>query len=66
MGFHNGKLQVLPPRWQFPKINTKQLIDNWYGGNTREKIPPLGMLTHENVAHLGSVKIPNLVKVKLR
>ena len=66
MGYHNGKLQVLPPRWQFPKMNAKQLIDNWYVGNTREKIPPLGLLTHHNVAHLGSDKNPNLGKVKLR
>ena len=66
MGYHHGKLQVLPPRWQFPKMNAKQLMDNWYVGNTREKIPPLGMLSHQDVAHLGSAKTPNLGKVKLR
>ena len=64
MGFHHGKSQVLPPLWKFP--NTKQLIDNWYVGNVRDKIPPLGLLTHHDVAHLGSVNTPGLGKVKLR
>ena len=66
MRYHHGKLQALPPWWQFPKMNAKQLMDNWYVGNTREKIPPLGMLSHQDVAHLGSAKTPNLGKVKLR
>ena len=66
MGFHHGNLQVLSPHWQFPKTNTQQLMDNWYVGNAREKIPPIGLLTHHNVAHLGTVKNPNLGKVKLR
>ena len=66
MGFHHGKLQVLPPMWKFPKMNAKQLIDNWYVGNTREKIPPLVLLSHNDVAHLGTAKCPNSGKVKLR
>ena len=66
VGFHHGKLQVLPPLWKFPKMNAKQLIDNWYVGNSRDKIPPLVLLTHHDVAHLGSVKTPHLGKVKLR
>ena len=66
MGFHHGKLQVLPPRWKFPKMNTKQLIDNWYVGNAREKIPPLALLSHHDVAHLGTPKNPSLGKVKMR
>ena len=24
MGYHNGRLQVLPPKWTFPKMNVKQ------------------------------------------
>ena len=66
MIFHHGKLQVLPPRWKFPKMDAKKLMDNWYVGNAREHIPPLSLLTHQNVAHLGSAKTPNLGKVKLR
>ena len=66
MGYHHGKLQVLPPRWQCPKMNTKRLMDNWYVGNAREKIPPIGLLTYHNVVHLVTVKNPNLGKVKLR
>jgi len=66
MGYHHGKLQVLPPLWNFPKMNAKQLIDNWYVGNVREKIPPYALLSHHNVAHLGSVNTPNLGKTKLR
>ena len=66
MGYHHGKLQVLPPLWKFPKMNAKQLIANWYVGNVREKIPPYALLSHNNVAHLGSAQTPNLGKTKLR
>ena len=66
MGFHHGKLQVLPPRWKFPKMNAKQLIDNWYVGNAREKVPPLALLSHNDVAHLGTEKCRNSGKVKIR
>ena len=64
MGYHHGKLQVLPPCWEFPKMNIKQLIDNWYVGNLREQIPALVLLTHHDVAHLGRSKSTG--KVKLR
>ena len=38
VGFHNGKLQVLTPLWDFPKIAAKQLIDNWYVGNKKSGV----------------------------
>ena len=41
-------------------------MNNWYVGNAREHISPLTLLTHHNIAHLCSVKTPNLAKVKLR
>ena len=38
MGYHHGRLQVLPPTWTFPKMNVQQLVSNWYVGNKKEKI----------------------------
>ena len=66
MGFHHGRLQVLPPTWTFPKMSAKQLIDNWYVGNKEDHIPPLALLSPKDVAHLGTTKCPNQGKVKLR
>ena len=33
VGFHRGRLQVLPPTWKFPIMTCKKLIDNWYVGS---------------------------------
>ena len=33
IGFHHGQLQMLPSTWTFPRMNCKQLVDNWYVGN---------------------------------
>ena len=65
-GFHHVHLQVLPPKWKFPIITCKQLIDNWYVGNKRENIPPLEVLSALHVAHLGTPGNRNSRKVKGR
>ena len=65
MGFHHGCLQVLPPTSIFPRITCKQLIDNWYVGNKREKIQLLHLLITFDVEHLGTIGNRNSGKVKL-
>ena len=66
MGYHNGRLQVLPPKWTFPKMNVKQLVDNWYVGSKKECIPPLKLLEPLHVQHLGTLRNKNQGRVKLR
>ena len=51
IGFHHGQLQVLPPTWAFLKMNCKKLVHNLYVCNKGEWIPPLAMLSHNDVAH---------------
>ena len=50
--FHNGMLQVLPTLWEFPKINVKQLIENWDAGNQREMVPPFSLLEAKYVHYI--------------
>ena len=64
MGYHHGCLQVLPPKWQFPKMTIKQLVDNWYIGNKKESIPPLKLLEPLHVQHLGTQANKNAGRVK--
>ena len=33
VGFHHGRLQVVPVYWTFPNMTINQLIDNWFIGN---------------------------------
>ena len=66
VGFHNGKLQVLPPLWYFPKMNANQLIDNWYVGDNKAGVPPFYYLTEKHVEHLGTKKNKVLGRMKLR
>jgi hypothetical protein len=66
MGYHNGRLQVLPPTWTFPKMNIKQLVDNWYIGNKKESVPPMKLLQPLHVQHLGTRGNKNAGRVKLR
>ena len=66
MGFHHGRLQVLPPKWTFPKMNIKLLVDNWYIGNKKECVPPLKLLEPLHVQHLGTSRNKNSGRVKLR
>ena len=56
MGFHHGRLQVLPPT----------LIYNWHVGNNRDKILPSEPLSAFNVSHLGTRVKWNAGKSKLR
>ena len=66
VGFHNGKLQVLPPIWDFPKMAAKNLIDNWHVGDKKVGVPPFYYLTANHVDHLGTQKNEGLERMKLR
>ena len=66
MDFHSGRLQVLHVKWTFPKINVKQLINNWFAGNKKESVPPLKLLEPLRVHHLGTATNNNTGQIKLR
>ena len=65
VGFHHGRLQVVPVSWKFPNMTIKQLIDNWFIGNEREKIPPFAVLHFNHVAHIKTAKSARSGKSKL-
>ena len=52
VGFHNRKLQVLPPLCYFPKITAKKIIENRYVGDKKAGVPPFYSLTAKHVKHL--------------
>ena len=66
VGFHHGSLQVVPVYWKFPNMTIKHLIDNWFIGNEREKIPPFAVLKFNKVAHIKTAKSARSGKSKLR
>ena len=51
VGFHHGKLTILPPDFVWPKMTTQQLVINWMVGNFKENIPPYCALTVTDVVH---------------
>lgn len=66
MGYHRRRLQGHPLLWEFPKMNAKQPIDNWYIWNVSDIFSPYALLSHHNVAHLGSTINSNLGETKFR
>jgi hypothetical protein len=66
MGYHHGRLQVLPSYWVFPNMTIRQLLENWFVGNAELKIPPYALLCNNHVAHITTEKNKNTGKVKLR
>ena len=56
MGYHYGRLQLIPPMYDLPKMTVKKLIDNWFIGNKSEKIPLFMLFVLNNVEHLGTNK----------
>ena len=56
VGFHHGRLHVVSVYWKFPNITIKQLIDNWFIVNEREKIQPFSVLQFNHVAHIKTAK----------
>ena len=66
VGFHHGRLQVVPVYWTFPKMTIKQLIDNWFIKNERENILLFAVLQLYHVAHIKTAKSARSGKSKLR
>ena len=67
MGYHNGKLQVLPVYSKFPKITAKQLVENWFVGNLENKIPPFALLQNNHVRHInGAIKNLRMMKAFMK
>ena len=66
VGFHNGKLKVLPSLWNFPKITAKQLIDKWYVEDKKSGVSPFYYLTAKHVEHLGTQNNKGLGGMNLR
>ena len=64
--FRCGGFHVLPPTSTYLRTTCKKLIDNWYVGNKREKIPLLQILSALNVVYLGTPGNRNAGKLKLR
>ena len=56
MGLHNGRLWVLPSYWFFPKTKIKQVVDNWFMVNAKDKIPQLNPTQNHHVAHIRTEK----------
>ena len=52
MGYHHGRLQVIPPMHNLPKMTVKQLVDNWFIGNNAYKTPAFVLIVPNNVEHL--------------
>ena len=66
VGFHHGRLQVVPVYWTYPNMIIKQLIVNWFIENEREKIPPFAVLQFNHVVHIETAKSARSGKSKLR
>jgi hypothetical protein len=45
--------------YKFPRMTMKQLIETWFLGNQKEKIPPFVLFDDEHVRHLGTSKTKN-------
>jgi hypothetical protein len=52
VGYHHGRLQVLPAHFKFPKMTSPQLITNWLVGNKDENIPPYWSLSSVDLKHI--------------
>ena len=52
MGYHNGKLNPLPPTCQYTSGCTViQLMNLWLIGNMKENVPPLAIAGADLVSH---------------
>ena len=51
VGYHHGKLNPLPPRWNYPKMNIVQLIHMWLMGSLADGVAALRYLDSLQVGH---------------
>ena len=66
VGFHHGRLQVVPVYWKFTNMSIKHFIDNSFFGNEIEKIPPFAVLQFNHIALIKTVKSARSGKSKLQ
>jgi hypothetical protein len=52
VGYHHGRLQVLPAHFQFPKMTTPQLIANWLVGSKDSNVPLYWSLSAVDLKHI--------------
>ena len=51
VGFHHGKLTILPVDFSFPRMTTNQLVLNWLVGNIKKNFPPYCALSGTDFGH---------------
>ena len=51
VGYHHGKLAILPLDFAFSRMTTNQLVLNWLVGNVKKNLPLYCALSPTNVAH---------------
>lgn len=64
IGYHHGRIQVLPVHWDFPQMTLRQLAENWLI-HSGDDVPPLKLLSSADVVHLegGKVKLRQMATV---
>ena len=66
VGFHHGRLQVVPVYWTSPNMTIKQFIDNWFIEHERDNILPFAVLQFNHVVHIKTAKSARSGKPKLQ
>ena len=63
VGYHHGKLNILPYTYQFPPMTFSQMILNWFLGSVSDNLPPLWTLSSKEVKHLNNgIMMWNMIK----
>ena len=63
MGYHHGKLNVLPSTYQFPPMTFSKLIVNWLLGSVYENVTPLCTFISKEVKHINKgMRMWNMMK----
>ncbi len=65
VGFHHGKLNVLPADWTYPKMNLVQLIHLYQMGSPSEGVTALCLCTSARVRHFdkGGTNLSRMLRV---
>ena len=63
MGYHHGKLNVLPSNYQFPMMTCYQLIVNLLLGSVSDNVTRLWTLSSKEVKHINNgMRMWNMMK----
>ena len=58
VGFHHGKLTILPVDFSFPRMTMHQLVLNWLVGNVKKNQPPYCALSAKEFGHDKRLHLP--------